>query len=441
MDCKTIIFVILLSVTAVIIPFQWILEIWSDECVNPTYRIGKNYNPSSGLKAFKDKYNPIDLGLDNFDDEAPRHIIEALVNATISNDPAYNQYMDENGLPKLRQAIAELYSPLIDQQLNPDENVLVTVGATEALYSAITTHTVVGEEWLIIEPAYHIYLPIVKQAGGVAKFISLKSNNQDDIIKGEDWKLDKNEFEGLISRKTKGIILNNPQNPIGKVWSLEELQFISSIARQYNLLIISDEAHEWITFKPHIRIGALPGLYERTITIGSASKTFSLGGWRIGWAYGPKDLLDPIKLLHMNVVDSTPAPQQVAIAFAFEEEIRNFGSPNSYFTKHREYVRNHRDMLVNAFIDVGLKPVITSGGFCTLVNWTSIKSKLPQMSKSMDFLVWLIKDIGVLGFPGTSYFSEEHQHIGQDYARFCYHKNIDTLKKAAQRLTKLKGFL
>ncbi|XP_058796469.1 kynurenine aminotransferase-like [Phymastichus coffea] len=406
----------------------------------PPHLIGTNYSAMNDLQAYKEKYDPVDLGIDLLDDHAPEYIRRALGEASLS-DPAYNQYTPNDGTVRLRTAIADLYSPLVGQPLNPAENVLVTIGATEAMHSAIVGHTFADDEWILIEPAYSMYLPMIRMAGGVPRFTALKLNATGAPASGDDWKLDQEELQSLFNERTKGIILNNPVNPVGKVYTAEELEFIAELARERDVLVISDEAHEWITHKPHRRIASLPGMYERTITVGSASKSFSLAGWRIGWAYGHRDVLNHVKTVHMNSVDCAPAPQQEALAFAFEEEIRHFGSAHSYFATHREHVRRLRDMLVEAFADVGLKPVVASGGFCMLVDWTPIKSRVPRLAGSMDFAMWFIKHIGVLGLPATSYFGEEHKSIGQDYARFCYHKKVDTLEEAARKLSKLKGLL
>ncbi|XP_058796468.1 kynurenine aminotransferase-like [Phymastichus coffea] len=381
----------------------------------------------------------VDMGVDMLDDFVPLNLRMALANATLANDPMTNQVTQSHyGLLRLRAAIAKMYSPLIGQDLDPEANTLITLGATEAIYAAFFGHTSSGDEWIVIEPAYSIYLPIIKMCRGVAKVTSLKLGKHKGEVHGNDWVLDKRELASLFNARTKGILVNNPLNPVGKVYTREELQFIADLAVKYDALVITDEAHEWVAYKPHVRIGSLPGMFDRTITIGSATKSFSVSGWRIGWAYGPKDLINNLKTVHRGSVYYTPTLQQIALAYGFEEEIRNYGLPTSYFVSHREQVKVNRDLVVKAFLDAGMNLTIADGGSCMLVDWSPLKTRLPNVHGATDFAKWLVANIGILGLPATSYYSEKHQSMGEDYLRFCYNKKYYNLVEAARRLKKIK---
>lgn len=202
---------------------------------------------------------------------------------------------------------------MLKQKLDPKVNILVTLGATEAVCSSLTAHTRPGDEWILIEPSYSMYRPMIQMVGGIARFTSLKLLKTHGKVTGDDWILDRKELESLFNDKTKGIMFNNPVNPAGKVYTYEELQFIANLVIKYNAMVISDDAHEWVTHKPHISIASLPGMYERTISIGTASKTFGVSGWRVGWAMGSENILNHVKTVHRFAADSAPAPTQVYV--------------------------------------------------------------------------------------------------------------------------------
>lgn len=193
-----------------------------------------------------------------------------------------NQYTRGFGHPRLVQAIAKLYGTLIGREINANTEVLVTVGAYQSLFSAISGHVDHGDEVIIIEPFYDCYCDQIKSAGGIPKPIPLKPTKS-GTISSADWKLDPVEFEKLFSKATKALILNTPNNPLGKVYNLEELTMIADLCKKWNVLVISDEVYEHMVFEPqkHIRINTLPGMWERTITIGSAGKTFSVTGRKL----------------------------------------------------------------------------------------------------------------------------------------------------------------
>ena len=293
------------------------------------------------------KYKPLNLGQGFPDFHAPENVTKALAATATSDNPLLNQYTRGFGHPRLVNVIAKLYSKLLNRNIDPNNEVLVTTGAYEALYATLQGHTTTGDEWIIIEPFFDCYVPMVKAAGGIPRFIALKPKTTKQPLSSADWVFDRQELESLFNDKTKGIIINTPHNPVGKVFTLDELQFIANLAKKWNTLVVSDEVYEWIVYEPHkhIRIATLPDMYERTITIGSAGKTFSVTGWKIGWAYGPANLLYNLQIVHQNAVYTCSTPLQEAIAIGFEQELERFGRPDCYFQSLAKELLPKRDYM------------------------------------------------------------------------------------------------
>ncbi|XP_012270423.1 kynurenine--oxoglutarate transaminase 3 isoform X2 [Orussus abietinus] len=392
------------------------------------------------------KHKPLNLGQGFPDFHAPEHVTKALAAAATSDNPLLNQYTRGFGHPRLVTALGKLYSKLLGRELDPNNEILVTAGAYEALYSTLQGHTSPGDEWIIIEPFFDCYVPMVRTAGGVPRFIALKPVKTSGIVSSADWIFDKKEMESLFNEKTKGIIINTPHNPIGKVFTLDELQFIADLAKKWNTLVISDEVYEWIVYEPyyHIRIATLPDMYERTITIGSAGKTFSVTGWKTGWAYGPANLLYNLKVVHQNAVYTCTTPVQEAIAVGFEHELARFDQPDCYFKSLTRELLPKRDYMAKFLNEVGMSPVVPEGGYFMVANWTALKDKVKldeEHDPFMDykFTKWMTKNVGVQGIPPSAFYSDTHKHLGEENVRYCFIKMDENLKKAADILLKWKS--
>ncbi|XP_011506035.1 PREDICTED: kynurenine--oxoglutarate transaminase 3 [Ceratosolen solmsi marchali] len=392
------------------------------------------------------KYKPLNLGQGFPDFHAPNTVRNALANATLGTNPLLNQYTRSFGHPRLVNALAALYSKLLSRNLDANKEILVTSGAYEALYATIQGHTSPGDEWIIIEPFFDCYEPMIRISGGIPKFIALRPTKASGTVTSADWIFDKNEMANLFNEKTKGIIVNTPHNPVGKVFTFEELQFIADLAKKWDTLVVSDEVYEWLVYQPykHIRIATLPEMYERTITIGSAGKTFSVTGWKIGWAYGPENLLKNLQVIHQNSVYTCNTPIQEAIAIGFEEELKKFGQPDSYFTSLAEELLPKRDYMAKFLSEVGMFPTIPEGGYFMVANWTALENKVKldeetDTYKDYKFTKWMTKNVGLQGIPPSAFYSNEHKHLGEDFVRYCFIKNDENLKEAADILLKWKN--
>lgn len=294
-------------------------------------------------------------------------------------------------------AIANLYTRLIGRQIDAKGEVLVTVGAYEALLCAILGHVNPGEEVIIIEPFFDCYEPMTKLAGAVPVFIPLRKNGTGNSSK--DWVLDMEELESKFTPKTKMVIINTPHNPIGKVFTKEELLAIGNLCEKYNTLILMDEVYEWLVFsgQTHVRLASLGDFWKRTITVGSAGKTFSVTGWKLGWAYGPNELLKPMQLIHQNTVYTCSTVLQEAVAVSFETEIARLGKNDSYWKELAEMLEAKRNKMAKFLQDVGMNPTVPDGGYFMVADFSSLASKIDFSGESGEtkdhkFVRWLSKN-------------------------------------------------
>jgi len=390
------------------------------------------------------EHKPLNLGQCVPDDLVPEYVINSL--REVINEPSVllHQYTRGFGHPRLVNSIANLYSKLLNigHQIDPNKEVLVTDGAYEALFTAILGHVNPGDEVVIIEPFFDCYEPMVKLAGGIPKFISLKPTKSEGEISSGDWKLDPEELKQVFNSNTKAIIFNNPNNPLGKVFNASEIKEICDLCQQHDVLMISDDVYEHMVYDDHkmIRVAELPGMWDRTITIGSAGKTFSVTGWKLGWAYGPEHLVKNCQVVHQNCVYACPTPIQEAVARAFELEMTRLDSPECYFRSISVDLASKRDFIGRVLRDVGMKPVIPEGGYFMMANWKDLAHKIDLSSESDEqrdyrFVKWLSKNRKLQGIPPSAFFSQPHKYIGEDYIRFCFIKHDDSLKKAEEILT------
>jgi len=391
-------------------------------------------------------YQPLNLGQGLPDDLIPQYVLDTMKD--VVTDPsivANHQYTRGFGHPRLIQAISKLYTKLLNigHNIDPLKEVLVTDGAYEALFTAIMGHVNPGDEVIIIEPYFDCYEPMVKLAGGTPVFISLKPTKTDGVVSSADWKLDPEELKSVFTPKTKAIIFNNPNNPLGKVFTRAEIQSICDLCIDHNVLCISDDVYEHMLYDGNemVRVATIPGMWERTITIGSAGKTFSVTGWKLGWAFGPQQLIRNCQVVHQNCVYACPTPIQEAVARAFEKEMGRLDSPECYMKSISADLVSKRDFIAETLREVGMKPVIPEGGYFIMADWSDLADKIDLSSENdtqrdYRFVKWLSKNRKLQGIPPSAFFSQPHKHIGENYIRFCFIKHDNSLEKAREILRK-----
>lgn len=369
-------------------------------------------------------------------------------------EKTHNQYAPPRGRPALLQAVGAYMSGRLGRPLDSLSEISIHAGANEALLSAFTAFLEQGkhQEVIVLEPAFDQYSPNIAMAGGKPVYVPLRvqTNSGTDpsrnIISSNDWKLDMNELEAAINQSTRIIVLNTPHNPVGKVFTRTELEQIGAIAQRHNLLILADEVYEHLTYDgvQHISIATLPGMWERTVTVGSAGKMFGVTGWRVGWAIGPAELIQPALSAHTRIVFTANSPLQEGVASAFKDAQEN----GFLKTQREEYVRR-RNRLAAIFDDVGLPYVVPDGAYYLLANAAAIR--IPEDYQFPPFIVergynfklvyFFIKEFGVSGIPPSEFYSDAHKDLAKNYIRFAFCKTDGELDDAAKRLQKLKQYL
>lgn len=351
------------------------------------------------------------------DFSAPEEMKEAACRAIHDN---VNQYAITWGAKNLRNAIAEKTARYNGISVDPEKNVTVCCGSTEAMISSILATVDPGEEVIVFEPYYENYGPDAILSGAQPRFISLRE---------PDWTFDFAELERLFNNNTRAIILNTPNNPTGKVFSREELNFIAGLCRKWDVLAITDEIYEHILYegREHISMATLEGMAGRTITINAASKTYSVTGWRVGYAIACEELTSAIRKVHDFLTVGAPAPLQEAVAAAMRFD-------DSYYAQLREHYLQRRDFLMTELEAAGFRCFKPYGAYYIMTDITGF-----GFPDDTSFARALIRDVGVAAVPGSSFYSDEEK--GRRRLRFGFPKKMETLQKASALLRHTKDKL
>ena len=328
-----------------------------------------------------------------------------------------NQYAVTWGTPVLRQAIAEKYRRWYDMEVDPDLNVTVTCGATEAMASVFMALLNPGDEVIVPEPFYENYGPDAILAGAKPVFVPFER---------PDWRLDPDRLRKAFNKNTKAIIVNTPHNPTGRVLSRDEMSMIAQLCIELDAWAITDGPYEHMVYAGHHHeIATWPGMRERTITISSLSKTWSATGWRIGWIIAPPAQTSPIRKIHDFLTVGAPAPLQTAAAVGFA-----FGP--DYYNQFTEDYRKRRSFLSDVLKEAGFEFAMPEGAYYIFADFSKI-SDLDDVT----FAKWMTQEIGVATVPGSSFFSRKED--GRIYTRFAFCKKQSTLDDAAERLSRLRA--
>lgn len=358
----------------------------------------------------------INLGQGFPDYSGPREVLDI---AQRSIADGANQYPPGTGLPELRNAIAEHQVRFWDLSYDPDSEVLVTMGATEALAGALLGILNEGDEVIVFEPLFDTYAGCIALAGAQMAPVTLRPQPSGR------YGFDPQELRNAVTDKTRMILLNSPHNPTGMVFTREELDTVADIAEEHDLIVVSDEVYEHLTFDTatHIPIASLGSMRDRTITISSGGKTFNTTGWKIGWACGPASLIAATRLAKQLFTFAGGTPFQPAIATGLR-------LPDSYFDSLASDLQAKRDLLLAALQESDLHPIAPEGTYFITAD---ISHRFPDMS-SMEFCRMLPHQCGVVAIPGEVLYDPRHTYEGKHLVRFAFCKQEATLHEAAKRL-------
>mmetsp|Transcript_28297 Transcript_28297/g.42259 ORF Transcript_28297/g.42259 Transcript_28297/m.42259 type:complete len:518 (+) Transcript_28297:51-1604(+) len=405
------------------------------------------------------KHQSINLGQGFPDWNPPQFAIDAMIDAvTPTKQRNANQYARSAAHLPLAQVLAEEYSAKWNRSIDPMTEVATAVGCTNALYCALQGLIDDGDEVILLEPAFDIYIAQVKMAGGIPKFIPLRTpqndndNNSDVKYNANDmFTLDFDELEHSISSpQTKVLLLNTPHNPTGKMFNMEEMKKIADIVqRNTHVTVISDEVYEHIVFdkekSPHISIASLPGMYEHTLTLNSSGKTFSCTGWKVGWAVGPPHLTRAVTSVQQWVNFSAPTPNQDAIAMCLKKAWEPYEGHDSYYAYLASEYKRKRDILIQTLNIAGITPIVPDGGFFIMGDTSSITfpekyreevtDAMPTNPMPRDWAMsrWMTKEVGVTAIPPSAFYDTENIDLAQNLLRFAYCKGDDTILEAQRR--------
>jgi aminotransferase len=361
------------------------------------------------------KHQGVNLAQGFPDFPAPAEIKEA---ALVAIRADLNQYAITWGAPNLRQAIAEKFSWYNDVSIDPEKEITVCCGSTEAMISTLMAIVNSGEEVIVFEPFYENYGPDTILCDAKPRFITLHE---------PDWHFDERELTQAFSNRTKAIVINTPNNPTGKVFSREELQFIADLCQKWGVVAVTDEIYEHILYDgaKHISIASLPGMREQTITINSISKTYSLTGWRVGWAIASTELTASIRKVHDFLTVGAPHPLQEAAATALRMD-------RSYYQTLAEEYQERRDFLAHILEEAGFRIYRPHGAYYIMTDVGHF-----GFSDDVAFAFYLVEKFGVAAVPGSSFYSRSSW--GATKVRFCFPKKRKTLEQAAERLKNFKN--
>ena len=375
------------------------------------------------------KYGAVNLGQGFPDWPAPTDIKQKAKDAI---DDDHNQYAITWGVKGFRDAIATKTKWFLGMDIDPESEITVTCGSTEGMIAAAMATIDPGEEAVIFDPYYENYMPDTIISGARPRFVPLYRND-------EGFYFDRGELRAAFNEKTKAIIICNPNNPTGKVFTRDEMEYIAGLCKEFDALCFTDEIYEHIIYdrEPgrnesyasgptpnHICMATLDGMRERTVVVNSLSKTYSVTGWRVGYCIAPPDITQAIRKVHDFLTVGAANPLQHAGAYALS-------LPPSYYDELQVEYQRKRDFIVPVLRDAGFKCDSPDGAYYVMADISDF-----GFENDIEFTKHLIREIGVAVVPGSSFY--EHREMGSQMVRFCFCKMDETLEAAAENLQKLK---
>jgi len=367
------------------------------------------------MTRLSDQYGAINLSQGFPDFDPPTELLNALEN-TARQGP--HQYAVTWGAPKFRQALAKKQSRFMGIPLDPDSNIVVTCGSTEAMIVAMMTVCNPGDKVIIFSPFYENYGADTILSGADPIYVPLIP---------PDFTFDADELRQAFEQRPKALVLCNPSNPTGRVFTAEELTYIAELAIEFDTFVITDEVYEHIVYEPyrHHYIASLPGMFERTLSCSSLSKTYSITGWRLGYIIAAAHIIDGARKVHDFLTVGAAAPLQEAAVTAL-----NF--PDSYYQMIRSDYAARREAMLTYLDGADLKHTSPQGAYYVLVDISEF-----GWDSDTSFCEWMIREIGVAAVPGSSFFHEPVNHL----IRLHFAKRFETIHKAGERLCRLKDRL
>lgn len=367
------------------------------------------------------QYGAVNLSQGFPDFDPPKEILDRLAEVSHEN---YHQYSITWGAQNFREALAEKQSRLMGRTIDPNGEIVVTCGSTEAMMAAMMTVTDPGDKVVIFSPFYENYGADTILSGAQPIYVPLYP---------PAFHFNPDELEAAFKQHPKALILCNPSNPCGKVFTLEELTFIAELAKKYDTYVITDEVYEHIVYEPnkHIYFASLPGMWERTISCSSLSKTYSITGWRLGYLIGPAEVIEGARKVHDFLTVGAAAPLQEAAVAGLE-------MPQSYYENLRALYTEKRDHFLAGLDRIGLKHNVPQGTYFVMIDISDFLA-LPQFAgwTDLQFCEWMIREVGVAAVPGSSFFREPVNHL----IRMHFARGTDVLDEAVRRMEKLTALL
>ena len=367
------------------------------------------------MSALATRTGAINLGQGFPDTDGPAEVLEAAVAAMREG---HNQYPPGPGIPALREAVAAHQRRFHGIELDPDGEVLVTTGATEAIAAALLALCEPGDEVVTLEPYYDSYAACIAMAGARRRPVTLRP---------PDYALDPDALAAAFSPRTRLVLLNSPHNPTGKVLAREELELIAEQCRERDVLAVTDEVYEHLVYdrREHVPLATLPGMAERTLTISSAGKTFSFTGWKIGWACGPRALVAAVQTAKQFLTYVSGAPFQHAIA-------RALALPDAYFESFNAALQAKRDRLCAGLEAAGMEVFRPAGTYFVCADIRPLGE-----NDGHAFCVALPERAGVVAVPTVVFYDDKD--VGRPLVRFAFCKRDDVIDEAARRLAELRS--
>ena len=373
------------------------------------------------MTRISDEYGAINLSQGFPDFDPPKEILDALAKVAYEGP---HQYSVTYGAENFREALAKKQGRAIGRTIDPDKEIVVTCGGTESMMCAVMTICNPGDKIIVFSPFYENYGADAILSGAEPIYVPLVP---------PEYNFDLSRIEDGFRQGAKGIIVCNPSNPCGKVFTREELMGIGQLALQYDAFVITDEVYEHMVYAPnhHVCMASLPGMYEHTITCNSLSKTYSITGWRLGYLIGPEEVVEGAKKVHDFLTVGAPAPLQEAAVVGL-----NF--PQSYYDGLLDLYTRKRSRFLDGLDKIGLKHNIPEGTYFVMVDIQDFLN-LPQFAgySDLEFCEWMIREIGVAAVPGSSFFREPVNNL----IRLHFARSEETIDEAIRRLSRMAELL